>query len=447
MSHYIREEILYWIVWLIIPLLIDIVSGIGSAIVVFLAYFEKRNKNISFYPYVSILIPFHNSEKTIEKCLLSILKQSYPLNRIQVILIDNDSVDNSGSIIYKFQETHINLKMWYIKSSIRGKALALNKGLYISEGKYIINIDSDGILEENAILNMVIKFENNENINAITGVVLINFEEIQETKNFLLRQLQKCELFEYDESFIVGRIFQGRTNTMFTMSGAFSAFRKEAIFKTQLYNSETLGEDTHMTFQIRKNFRGKIEVCEDSFFYTSPIESFNKLYIQRQRWQRGEMEVASAFIGENGEKRNVNKILKYIIFKDHTLNFPRLIWIFAMIYLVFIDYPIRLLIGINLIMYFAYVFNSLIYFLISKLYINNQKDLKKYFNYQCYIVFLLPIYRLILFFFRLAGIINSSKQRAKWNEITLSEELLLIKKAVKLKLSFYYKVKEWINNG
>lgn len=445
MNSYLKDEFLFWVVWLIIPLVIDILTGLCSAAIVLSSYFKKNDKQLEYFPQVSILIPVYNREETIGNCLLSILRQSYPLDKIQIIIIDNNSVDKSYEVIRKFQEEHDELKTWYIKATSRGKALALNKGIYVAEGKYIINIDSDGKLEKDAILRCIEKFENNNDINAFTGVVLINYEEIKDTKNLFLKIIQKCELFEYNESFMVGRFFQGRTNTMFTMSGAFSAFRRDAVFRTQLYNNDTLGEDAHMTLQIREILGGKVEFCEKGFYYTSPIESFNRLYIQRQRWQRGEIEVASKF---NENKNSLtDKILKYIIFKDHTLIFPRLIWFFAMIYLVFIDYPLRLLIGINLIMYFAYVINSFIFLLISKLYLDSQKELKKYLNRQWYVIFLLPIYRTMLFVFRLAGIINASKGEAKWDSQTLNEELLLIKNMVKSKLGFYYKIKSWVNNG
>lgn len=445
MQGYLKDEFIFWAVWLVIPLIIDIITGIGSAIVVLLSYFQKRNEELDYFPQVSILIPVYNREDTIQGCLLSILRQSYPLERLQVIIIDNNSVDNSYEIIRNFQKEHSDLKTWYIKATSKGKALALNKGIYSAEGKYIINIDSDGTLEKDAILRCVEKFESDTSINAFTGAVLINYNEINDTKNLFLKILQKCELFEYNESFMVGRFFQGKTNTMFTMSGAFSAFRRDAIFKTQLYNNATLGEDAHMTFQIREILGGKIDFCQSGFYYTSPIESFNRLYIQRQRWQRGEIEVASTF---NNKKNKLGSIiLRYIIFKDHTLIFPRLIWFFAMIYLVFIDYPISLLIGINLIMYFAYVINSFAFLIISKLYLSSQIELKKYLNRQWYIIFLLPLYRTMLFVFRLAGIINAAKAEAKWDSQTLTEELMLIKKLFKSKLGFYYKLKKWINSG
>ena len=57
------------------------------------------------------------------------------------------------------------------------------------------------------------------------------------------------------------------------MSGAFSAFRKSTILKTQLYNTETVCEDTHVTFQVRKLLHQKIAICENAVFFVDPIEN------------------------------------------------------------------------------------------------------------------------------------------------------------------------------
>ena len=78
-----------------------------------------------------------------------------------------------------------------------GKARALNAAIYNARGKYILNIDSDGFLEKNALLNIVTRFENDAQILALTGTILINKELIKQTKSWKLRFLQANEYFEY----------------------------------------------------------------------------------------------------------------------------------------------------------------------------------------------------------------------------------------------------------
>lgn len=440
-------EVMFWGIWLVIPLMVDILAGLYSGYVALRGYFKRDTAEIDFYPHVTILVPIYNSEKTIKNCLESIANQNYPIRNLQVILINNGPKDKSYDVFCSFQGENPKLRLWWVDSS-KGKAKALNKGLYMSDGKYVINIDSDGVLDRNAVLKVVEKFENNPDINAMTGAILIDKKLIENTKSMFLRFVQRCELFEYAEAFFVGRVFQSEKNRMFTLAGAFSCFRKDIVLRTQLFNNETLGEDTHMTSQIREFLKGRVALCEESFFYLDPIENLDKLYIQRQRWQRGQVEVSSLF-RDLAKKNNkgLKNVFKYTMVKDHTLVFPRLIWVFAMIYLVFLDYPLELIVGANIIMYLSYVLNSFIYFLVSNLYLKNQKDVVKYMKRHFYVVLLLPLYRFLGFIMRVAGIINSTKEYAAWNTKTFSEEKEIVIDKMRNRLHLYYKVKEWVNNG
>lgn len=447
MNQELLREFIFWGIWLVIPLMIDILGGLASGYIVLVEYFRKNKKELDFYPQVTILVPIYNSETTLKNCLESIATQNYPIKSIQVILINNGPKDKSYDVFCSFQEDNPSLRLWWIESS-QGKAKALNKGLYMAEGKYVINIDSDGVLDKNAVRKIVEKFENNVDINAMTGVILIDKGLIEKTKSLLLRMIQRSELFEYAEAFLIGRGFQSKRNRMFTLAGAFSCFRRDIVLRTQLFNNETLGEDTHMTSQIREILKGRIALCEDAFFYLDPIEDLDKLYIQRQRWQRGQIEVSSLFryIAKKNNK-GLKNVLKYTMVKDHTLVFPRLIWVFAMVYLVFLDYPLKLIVGANIIMYLAYVLNSFIYFLVSRLYLKEQREVLKYMDRHSYIILLLPLYRVLGFFMRVAGIINSAKKHAAWNTRTFSEEMNIIGAKIRKRLHLYYKVKDWVNNA
>ncbi|MGL5353115.1 MAG: TIGR03111 family XrtG-associated glycosyltransferase [Clostridium sp.] len=442
MSQFMQEA-LFWGVWLIIPLMIDIVSGLISGVYILIKYNrDKKNvKELEFFPTVTIIIPVYNSIKTLKGCINSIANQKYPTKNMQIFLIDNGSQDNGKEAFYELQMENPKLKIWWLDSP-NGKAKALNKGLYMADGKYIINIDSDGELEENSIFNLVYKFENNPDICAMTGVVLTNTDDIDNTEGIFKRLLQKCELFEYSEAFLVGRGYQSITDTMFTLAGACSAFRKDIVLRTQLYNGETLGEDTHMTSQIKEFFNGKVALCEDCFFIVDPIESRDKIYTQRQRWQRGQIEVSTLF-SDNG----LSKTMKLAMIKDHTLVFPRLIWMFAMIYLIFIDYPLKLIIGANIILYISYVSLSIFQYFMGRLYLKKQEKISKYMRKHFFIILLLPLYRIVLFFVRAAGIINAIDSDAKWNAKTLSEESDILNKEVSRRMKGFNKIKSLINSN
>lgn len=420
----------FWGVWMVIPFLVD---GISSVVVFFSLIFstvkKSEKKELEFYPMVSIIIPVYNSEKTLEQCISSIANQNYPKENIEILLIDNGSKDQSFEAYLKAKREYSNIKLWWMNSE-NGKFKALNKGLYLSQGKYIINIDSDGYLHEDAVKNMIFEFEGDKSISALTGVILTDPDQIKGTKNKLKKVMQTCEFFEYSEAFLVGRVFESKHNRLFTMAGAFSAFRKDLIMKTSLYNGETLGEDTHMTLQIKTARKGKVKLCSNAYFFTDPIESFDKLYAQRQRWQRGEIEIGALF---NYEKIGfkLKSILNITLIKDHTFLFPRLIWMFGTIYLAAANYSVATIVIFNIILYIFYSMIELLNFMVVRKYLKNLPDIKSYYSKRILIALLMPAYRIVLFFVRAVGVINAMDYESKWKRKTLSDEVQEIKEYIK----------------
>lgn len=424
------EYISFWGVWMIIPFLVD---GISSVVVFFSLIFSriKRNKEdeLEFYPAVSIIVPVYNSEKTLEQCIDSIAEQNYPKEKIEILLVDNGSKDQSFEAYIRAKRNHISIKIWWLKAE-NGKFKALNEGLYLSQGKYVINIDSDGYLHEDAVKNMIVEFEKDKSISALTGVILTDPEQIKETKRISKRLMQVCEFFEYSEAFLVGRIFESKHNRLFTMAGAFSAFRKELIMKTSLYNGETLGEDTHMTLQIKTARKGSVKICNTAYFFTDPIESFDKLYAQRQRWQRGEIEIGALFSSEKlGFK--LKSILNVTLIKDHTFLFPRIIWMFGTVYLAAANYSVYTIIIFNIILYGFYSIIEMLNFMVVNKYLKDLPQMRSYYRKRFLVVFLMPAYRIILFFVRAIGVINAMDYESKWKRKTLSAEAIEIKEYIK----------------
>lgn len=463
-------QLIFWGVWLVIPLLWEIIGAVGAATVLLVKYARgrwvsslgvKKRGNPLFYPTVSIIVPVFNSEGTLETCLQSIVEQAYPLDRLEVLLVDNGSKDCSRGVFERFQSKHGELKLWR-HTSEQGKSRALNMGVFSGTGKYVVNIDSDGRLDRFAIANIVRRFEENAGIAAMSGVVLTDVEQITGTLADLpanhvtmyeriLKVVRQCELFEYCESFLVGRSFQSIFNNLNTMAGAFSCFRREALIKTQLYNTETMGEDAHMTSQVKEFSGGRVVLCEDAFYFTQPLENLDKLYTQRQRWQRAELEVAGLFSESHlgGVVSFFTKPAMRRLVSSHTLAFPRLIWLFAMLYLYFINYPLELLVGANALLYISYIILGYLNISVACLYLGNQRNVRNYLLRHMYVCLVLPLYRFMLYWIRMAGIINSLTTPSKWRTRTFTEEVEGARreagKAVHKRFGFMYVLKRMIN--
>ena len=171
----LSNSFLFWAAWIIIPLIMEIIPSIGS----FLLLLRKQKKHpkaeLTYYPEITLMIPVYNSEKTLAACIGSINDSLYPNDRIHVYLINNQTKDNSFSVFCECQNLYPDLIMQWLNAK-QGKSRALNMALFNSGGKYIINIDSDGLLEPSALKNLVAKFEAEPKIQCMTGAILIRSE-------------------------------------------------------------------------------------------------------------------------------------------------------------------------------------------------------------------------------------------------------------------------------
>lgn len=101
---------------------------------------------------VSVIIPAYNAEKFIDRCLKSVINQTY--TDLQIIVINDGSEDNTLSVIRKYEEQDI--RFFVIDQENRGVSSARNAGLNIVEGEYVLFIDSDDWIESNMIERMVV---------------------------------------------------------------------------------------------------------------------------------------------------------------------------------------------------------------------------------------------------------------------------------------------------
>lgn len=122
---------------------------------------ETHNNNIC----VSVIIPVYNVEKYLERCLQSVLNQTY--ENIEIILVDDGSKDSSGLICDRYCEKYHHVKV--IHKVNEGLGLARNTGLSAVTGKYVTFLDSDDYIGKSRISMMVEAMEKNQSDTCMTG--------------------------------------------------------------------------------------------------------------------------------------------------------------------------------------------------------------------------------------------------------------------------------------
>jgi poly-beta-1,6-N-acetyl-D-glucosamine synthase len=404
---------IFWGVWLLVPLLVDGLTTLISLVTVLVMRRKRRiSRDLKYYPLVSIILPVYNSQETLEACLRSIAAQDYPINRIEVFAVNNGSKDRSLEVFEKLR-ADLALNLQWLSVINQGKAWALNAGIHLARGNYVFNVDSDVALSPFAVRNVVLAMETQKNLGALTGA--IHVMPVPESAPMVQRLLGQCEFLEYITAYHVGRMHQSILGNLYTLSGAFSVFRREVILKTHLYDQKTVTEDTDMTFHLYQHFPDwKIGVETSAVAYTYPTESLRALYTQRVRWQRGQMEVSARY--NQLMSRPVWNVWGFtpsrVLLIDHTLSFTRMVWTLFMPILLLFDYPLSFLVMAFVVIYIFYLTIDLLWLFVA--WLDADENARGRLTGNLWMTLVMPLYRMLVFWFRMSGFLHSVAEPGSW---------------------------------
>lgn len=167
----------------------------------------------------------------------------------------------------------------------------------------------------------------------------------------------------------------------------------------------------------------RVEICENAIFCVDPIEGVNKLYTQRQRWQRGSLEVSHQFLEKDLQVRKMfSNVMVRTLMYDHTFAFPRLIWYLALICLMFMNYSAGMILISTGAIFLLYIISGYLYYFSTVGFLREFDELRRYYRKHWYVVPLLPFFNFTVFFIRFAGVINSINTDSAWKTRTLTDE-------------------------
>lgn len=275
-------------------------------------------------PGISILAPAYNEATSIVENVRSLLSIHY--NNLEVIIINDGSKDDSMEKLIEVYELYkvdffvnpqiptknvrgvyksrsfIFSKLIVVDKENGGKADALNVGINIARNDYIVCIDVDCILRQDALLKLVKPFLESpvRRVIATGGVVRIaNGCEIADGRllkvNLPDQYLPRVQTLEYIRAFLLGRMAWSRLNGLLLISGAFGAFDREIVIKCGGYNTKTVGEDMELMVRMRRYMAElkipyRVAFIPDPLCWTEAPSSFKILGRQRNRWTRGTIE-------------------------------------------------------------------------------------------------------------------------------------------------------------
>ncbi len=240
-------------------------------------YIENKKLNravvdLSLLPAVSIIVPGYNEEVTAIKTIESLLKTDYPL--FEIIFVDDGSKDRTYELVSEAYGDHPMVKV--LTKPNGGKATALNFGITHAQYEFVICIDADTQLKNDAIYHLMTYFTDQE-IGAVAGTVKVGNEN---------NMITLWQSIEYITAQNMDRRAFDLINSITVVPGAIGAFRKSAIFKAGGFTFDTLAEDCDLTMRILKQGY-VVKNCAEAIAYTEAPETLSALLKQRFRWSFG----------------------------------------------------------------------------------------------------------------------------------------------------------------
>ncbi len=152
---------------------------------------------------VSVIVPIYNVEDYISECLESLCLQTYGIENLEIIVVNDQTPDDSMAVVDKFKDVMgASLKIVYNsqkKEGVPGLGLARNVGVLEATGNYLLFLDSDDFLEKNAIEELVSNIEEYD-----VDMVLFSDHRFGDTKTFpsnpsscIFKDSQKLYRHEY----------------------------------------------------------------------------------------------------------------------------------------------------------------------------------------------------------------------------------------------------------
>ena len=259
---------------------------------IFGIFYKNVPINPNYEPGVSIIIPVFNEEEWIHRTISSCINQYYPVDKLEVIVVDDCSTDETEEkargmidlIHYEGERFKTTDRLKFSKLPQNGgKREALVAGVHQAKHDLVVFVDSDSFLEPHAIRNLVQPFQDPK-MGGVAGRT--------EVENKFTNALTKLQTVRYYIAFRIMKAAESWFDTVTCLSGPLACYRKELILKNEtawlnqkfLGQPATFGDDRSMTNYILKTHRTGYQ---DNAICSTIVPSNTKVFLSQQmRWKR-----------------------------------------------------------------------------------------------------------------------------------------------------------------
>lgn len=232
-------------------------------------------------PLVTVVVPAHNEELVIVRCLDSIRRSSYP--KLEVIVHNDNSTDQTAKLVKTYQKRYPKMALRLVNRRHQaGKAGGANYCIKrYAQGGLIMTLDADSILHRDAVRNSVKYFKDPQVAGVAANVRIMDSPTI-------LGLLQKFEHMIGYRS----KKFYSLTNCEFIVGGVASTYRKDVLKSVMFYDTNTQTEDIGLSMKVvaSGNRASRIVYAADVVAMTEGVQTLRALLKQRYRWKLGSLQ-------------------------------------------------------------------------------------------------------------------------------------------------------------
>lgn len=236
---------------------------------------QQRVFPVGFTPSVSVIIAAFNEEKVVASTVRSLLSGDY--TNMEIIVVDDGSKDRTAAVVREEFGDEPRVRVFSKENG--GKSTALNRGILEAHGEIIVSLDADTLFSPDTISRLTRHFADPK-VAAVSGNVRVG-----NAHNILTR----WQALEYITSQNFDRRAYDLLNCITVVPGAVGALRRSAILEVGSYTSDTLAEDTDLTWKLRRA-GWRIVNDNSAMAYTEAPETLSSLSKQRYRWAFGTLQ-------------------------------------------------------------------------------------------------------------------------------------------------------------
>lgn len=246
-----------------------------------------------YTPSVTVIIPCFNEEEWIQKTILSCFDQSYPADKLKVIVVDDCSTDHSVDRIRELvndltesEDTRYHVRerlKYFVQEKNAGKRAALVRGVENTDTDLVLFVDSDSFLDPYAVRNLVQPFKDPK-MGGCAGRC--------DVANTYTNALTKMQSVRYYIAFRIMKAAEGVFDAVTCLSGPLSCYRREIVMKYKdawinqkfLGHKATFGDDRAMTNFVLSHHR-----CfyQDTAVCSTIVPKYHRVFLKQQmRWKR-----------------------------------------------------------------------------------------------------------------------------------------------------------------